>query len=235
MVCGLAVAALALRAQEFRASLTGRVLDSSGVPVANSKVRLTNTATAEVREVVSDSQGNYLAPLLNPAPYSISAEAPGFKTSVREGVELQVNQAATLDIKLELGAMNTKVTVTADAPLLEDANADRGGVIDEQSVREYPLNSRNPFMLAMLAPGVNFDGELTYQRPFDNGAIAEWSINGSQRRNEFALDGTPNNAQAGGNNIAFVPPVDSVQEFKIQNKRTARSTAAAAAARSTWC
>src|SRR5439155_8965930 len=156
-------------------------------------------------------------PLLNPSTYSVRAGAEGFKTAVKEGLQLIVNQTATLDLKLQLGSVKTEVTVTAQAPLVEDANADRGSLIDEQSVKEYPLNSRNPFMLAMLAPGVNFDGELTYQRPFDNGAIAEWSVNGSQRKNEFALDGAPNNAQAGGNNIAFVPPVDSVQEFKIQS------------------
>src|SRR5262249_37299091 len=157
------------------------------------------------REAISDAEGNYQFPLLIPSAYVIRAEAQGFKTAVRERLQLSVNQSATLDLKLELGAMSTQVTVTAEAPVLEDANGDRGGLIDEESVKEYPLNTRNPFMLAMLTPGVNFDGELTYQRPFDNGAIAEWSINGSQRKNEFLLDGAPNNAQAGGNNIAFVP------------------------------
>ncbi|HKX30089.1 MAG TPA: TonB-dependent receptor, partial [Blastocatellia bacterium] len=77
-------------------------------------------------------------------------------------------------------------------------------------------NARNPFMLGVLTAGVNFNGASIWQRPFDNGAIAEWTINGSQSRgNEFLLDGAPNNSQAGGNNIAYVPPVDSVQDFKI--------------------
>ena len=66
-------------------------------------------------------------------------------------------------------------------------------------------------------PAVNYNGSLAYQRPFDNGAIADFSISGgTNRSNEFLMDGVPNNAQAGGNNIAYVPPVDSVQEFKIQ-------------------
>ena len=82
-------------------------------------------------------------------------------------------------LKLELGSVRSEITITATAPLLDDANGGRGSVIDEQSVKEYPLNSRNPFMLSMLAPGVNFDGELTYQRPFDSAAIADWSIVGS--------------------------------------------------------
>jgi Carboxypeptidase regulatory-like domain len=215
VLCVIAASAVLLHGQEFRATLTGRVLDSGGAPIPNAKVTVKNTATGELRAVTTDAQGNYLAPLLNPAIYSVRAEALGFQTSIKAGLELSVNQTATLDLKLQLGSIKTEVTVTAEVPMLDDANADRGSLIDAESVREYPLNSRNPFMLAMLTPGVNFDGELTYQRPFDNGAIANWSINGSQQR-EFLLDGAPNNSQAGNNNIAFVPPVDAVQEFKIQ-------------------
>ncbi len=216
LLCCLAAGPGAAYAQEFRATLTGRVLDSAEASVAGARIQVTSASTGETRDSATDSQGNYLVPLLNPGTYSIKAEAPGFKTAIKTGVELNVNQTATLDFVLEVGAVTSQVTVTAEATLLDDANADRGGLIDGEAVKEYPLNARNPFMLAMLTPGVNFDGELTYQRPFDNGAIAEWSINGSQRKNEFLLDGSPNNAQAGGNNIGFVPPVDSVQEFKIQ-------------------
>jgi hypothetical protein len=212
----LAICAGLVYGQEFRATLTGRVLDSTGAPVPNVKVRVTNIATRERREVTTDSHGDYVAPLLNPGDYSVIAEAEGFKTAIREGLELTVGQTATLDLKLEIGSVKNSVIVTAESALVQDANGDRGGLIDEQSVKEYPLNARNPFMLAMLAPGVNFDGELTYQRPFDNGAIANWSVNGSSQKVEFLLDGAPNNSQAGGNNIAFVPPVDAVQQFRIQ-------------------
>ena len=108
------------------------------------------------------------------------------------------------------------VTVTGEAPLLETANADRGMIIDNLRVTELPLNARNPFMLSYLSPGITYNGPAIYQRPFDNGAIADWSINGGQNRNnEFLLDGAPNNSIQGGNNIAYVPPVDAVQEFKI--------------------
>jgi hypothetical protein len=217
LLWGIVASAAFVHGQEFRATLTGRVLDSGGAPVPNAKVRVTNRATGESRDTATGSHGNYTVALLNPGEYSVRADAQGFKTAIREGLQLSVNQTATLDLKVELGSVKTEVTVIAEAALLEDANADRGGLIDEQSVKEYPLNARNPFMLAMLAPGVNFDGELTYQRPFDNGVIANWSINGSQQKNEFLLDGAPNNSQAGGNNIAFVPPVDAVQEFKIQS------------------
>ncbi len=71
--------------------------------------------------------------------------------------------------------------------------------------------------LATLVAGVTYNAQAIYLRPFDNGALADWSMNGGQNRNnEFLLDGAPNNANQGGNNIAYVPPADAVQEFKMQ-------------------
>ena len=204
-------------AQDFRATLNGRVTDSSGGAIPGVTVQVRNTGTNEITTVITDDQGNYNAPLLKPGTYSISAEQTGFKKFQQDGIQLSINQVATANIALEVGQLTDQVTVTAGVEILELSTANRGSVIDNQQVREFPLNARNPFMLGMLVAGVNFNGASIWQRPFDNGAIAEWTINGSQSRgNEFLLDGAPNNGQAGGNNIALVPPVDSVEEFKIQ-------------------
>ncbi|MFB3829379.1 MAG: carboxypeptidase regulatory-like domain-containing protein, partial [Bryobacteraceae bacterium] len=205
-----------LLAQEFRATLTGRVLDPSNAPIAGASITVRNEGTNVAYPAKTDARGNYTVPFLPPGSYSVSASAEGFRQTVQSGFALTVAQTATLDFQLEIGAVTQEVTVTAEAPVLEQASADRGGLVDAESVTEYPLNGRNPFMLSMLVPGVDFNGPLVYQRPFDNGGIANWNINGSNANNEFLLDGAPNNAQAGGNNIAYVPPVDSVQEFKIQ-------------------
>ena len=105
---------------------------------------------------------------------------------------------------MQIGEVTEVVTVTSDAAVLDEAKADRGLVIDNTRVTELPLNARNPFMLSTLAPGITYNGPAIYQRPFDNGAIADWSINGGQNRNnEFLMDGAPNNSIAGGYNIAY--------------------------------
>ncbi len=213
---GLLLAA-GLAAQEFRATITGRVTDSTnaGVPKANLQIR--NIETNELTSAVSNAQGGYTVPLLRPGTYSISVQVAGFKATTRSGLLLNVGQTATADIVLEVGNVNEQITVVGEAPLLDTAKADRGAVIDNQQVTEFPLNGRNPFMLSTLAAGVNFNGAQIYLRPFDNGGIAQWSFNGSlAANNDFMLDGAPNNAQAGTNNIALVPPVDAVQEFKVQ-------------------
>lgn len=201
-------------AQEFRATITGRIVDAGDLAVPGATITVSNAQTGEVTTLTSSETGAYSVPFLKPGIYTLRAELPGFKTYLQEKLELSVGQTATVNIRMEVGELSEQITVTADA--VEGSKADRGMVIDNKRVTELPLNARNPFMLSTLAPGITYNGPAIYQRPFDNGAIADWSINGgANRNNEFLLDGAPNNALQGGNNIAYVPPVDSVQEFKI--------------------
>ena len=218
LACTLVVACLTSSAfsQEFRATVNGRVTDPSKAVIPNATVTVRNTQTNETATVATNSEGNYTVPFLKPGIYSLTVEAAGFKKHQRDRQELQVSQTATIDFELEVGTTSESITVTAEAALLEESKADRGTVIDNRKVTELPLNARNPFMLSTLVAGITYNGPAIYQRPFDNGAIADWSINGGQNRNnEFLLDGAPNNSIQGGNNIAYVPPVDAVQEFKI--------------------
>jgi hypothetical protein len=203
-------------AQEFRASLTGRIRDAHGAAVTGAQLSLRDIDKNETIHQTADHEGNYTYPLVAPGNYELKVTHPGFKSFLRSGMTLTVNQAATLDISLEIGSVNEQISVTADLEQLDLASGDRGGLIDGKTIAEMPLNGRNPFMLASLVAGVDYNGSLAYQRPFDNGAIAQFGIGGGSSSSDFLIDGVPNNAQAGSNNIAYVPPVDSVQEFKIQ-------------------
>ncbi len=129
---------------------------------------------------------------------------------------LAVNETATINVALSVGGVTEEVTVSGESPLLETSNASRGTVIDSARIAELPLQSRSPMALVVLVAGVNYNAQAVYLRPFDNGALAAWSMNGGQSsNNEFLLDGAPNNANQGGNNIAYVPPAAAVQEMKI--------------------
>src|SRR4051812_45725011 len=204
-------------AQEFRATVKGQVNDSSQAALPGATVTVQNTETGEMATATTNAQGNYTVPFLRPGLYSVTVEMPGFQKYVRSGMRLEVSQVATINAQLGVGGVTESVNVTAEAPLLETSNANRGTVIDQARIAELPLQSRSPMALATLIAGVNYNAQAIYLRPFDNGALADWSMNGGQNRNnEFLLDGAPNNANQGGNNIAYVPPADSVQEFKMQ-------------------
>ncbi|HWS87932.1 MAG TPA: TonB-dependent receptor [Pyrinomonadaceae bacterium] len=225
ILCVLA-SALVCFGQEFRASLTGHVSDPAGAVIPGATVRVRSNQTGQETTGTTTEDGNYTVPSLLPGVYTVTVEAQGFKSSVTENLELHVNDKATLDVTLEVGAVGDVVTVNAeDTPLLERDTATRGQVIENRRIVELPLNGRNPIMLATLSPGVQWNGNPQFSRPFDNGDNVQFSINGGiQRHNEFLLDGAPNNAVTdfqpdrirSSNNIAYVPPVDGTQEFKVQ-------------------
>jgi hypothetical protein len=203
-------------AQEFRATISGHVFDSSGAAVPGAKIQVSNIATNETTNATSDASGVYVLPLLRPGDYKMTATAQGFKQFVRDHVTLEAAKQVGIDISLEVGAVTDTVEVTAEAALLETQSASRGGIVTTQQVAEMPLNARNPFMLGAMMAGVTFNGAAIWQRPFDNGAIAQWSMNGGRdSSSEFMLDGASNDGQMGSNNVAYVPIVDAVQEFNV--------------------
>jgi hypothetical protein len=214
-LAALLVSAGVVTAQEFRATVRGQVLDSSKGALPGATVTVTNTATNETTTATSNAEGNYTIPFLRPGNYSLTVELSGFQKYTRSDMRLEVGQTANINVELGVG-LTENVNVSADAPLLTTNNADRGTVIDSARIAEIPLQSRSPMALVPLVAGVNYNAQAIYLRPFDNGALAAWSMNGGQSsNNEFLLDGAPNNANQGGNNIAYVPPAAAVQEMKI--------------------
>ena len=182
-------------AQEFRATLNGQVTDPSQGGIGSAKVTATNVATNEKAQATTGADGNYTVPFLVPGTYTVTAEKTGFKTTTREGIELRVADKVTLNLQMEVGQVTENVTVTGAPPLLEEATASRGEVIDNLRVTELPLNGRNPVNFTNLTPGVVFNGNPQFTRPFDNGDNINFSINGGlQQTNNFLLDGQPDNA-----------------------------------------
>jgi len=215
-----------IRAQEVRATVNGRVQDISGAAIPNAKITARNVDSGTVTAVQSGGDGNYTIPFLLPGKYTISVDATGFKTAQQTNLILHVGDKLTVNLNLSVGEVSEVVNVSDQPPLLDEGTASRGGLIDNTRVTELPLNGRNPFMLAQLVPGVTFQGNPAFTRPFDNGDNANFSINGGLRQtNAFLIDGAPDDAisdTAGdrshaNQNVAYIPTVDATQEFKIVN------------------
>jgi hypothetical protein len=212
-----ATSSVCVHAQEFRALVTGRIVDSSGASIAGAQVSIVNTATQTRTAAVSGSDGDFALTQLAPGEYELSVEAPGFRAYVRKGITLAVGDKANLDIKMEIGDVKSSVEVTADLVGIE-ANQDiTGQLINNKSVTELPLNGRNVFMLVQLSAGVVFTvtnfapGGTSGTRAYD--LFGQFSVHGSfPNTSAFLLDGVP--IEANGQS-SYVPLVDGVEEFKI--------------------
>ena len=204
---------LAVVCQESRATILGRVADSSGAVVVGAKVQATNVATNTGAASVTNEQGNYEMPYLLPGVYKVQVELTGFKKSVRDGIELRVADRMTLDFTLELGPVSESIVVTGETPLLESATASIGMIMDQQRIAQLPVVGGNPFYLARLSPGVISSGGRGAGNPMDQGSGADIIVNGTRTdTSEVTLDSSPNMSQR---NTSFSPPQDLVQEFKI--------------------
>jgi hypothetical protein len=204
--------------QQFRGTLVGIVTDQTGAVLPGADVALTDLATNVTLLTVTNRTGLYSFEHIPPGRYRLRFEAKGFHPLTFEHVEIRVGDRLTLDARLTIGQIDSTVTVTADAtPLLQTGSASIGSVVERRRIEELPLPDGNPFTLARLAPGVAFTdvNNLRFTRPFDNGGTSSISANGvGAQAGEFTFDGVPNNA-AFGRQVAYVPPAEAVQEFKI--------------------
>ncbi len=200
--------------QEWRGSITGRVVDPLGALIPGATVVVTNVETNVTNRTVTNQTGYFEVSLLNPGRYSITVEAPGFRTTVRSGIELNVGARLDIELQMQVGEVTETVEVSAEAPLLETTSASAGRILDNRQIMELPFNDLNPFALATLAPGMHWTGQPAYRRPFDNAGTSSFNTAGGVGQNEYTID----NAPVTGTNrrVGFVPPADSVEEFKLE-------------------
>lgn len=203
-----------LCAQEYRGTFSGSVTDSQGAVVPKAAIVATETRTGVKTTASSESTGEYTLPFLPPGEYEISAEADGFKRTVRRGLTLSAGEHPIIDFHLELGAVSESVTVTADAPLVTTSTASVGQSVTTHEVEDIPVNGRAPIMLMTMAMGVIGGGLSGPIRPFDLPG-AGFTVGGISSSNEFQLDGAPNTETSTGVASAYSPPQDAVQEVSI--------------------
>ena len=167
---------------------------------------------------LTTGDGLYLAPNLAVGEYVATVEKGGFRRAVRSGVQLQVDQHAQVNVRLDVGQIAETVEVQAEAPLVDTSNTSLGKVVEQRRVTELPLNGRNALALTLLTPSVKSNAGPTASGFADRGIqLSSISINGGPNAmNGQLLDGS-NNIQSYIGEVAINPGVDSVEEFKVQS------------------
>ena len=208
VIVALGLSATPLVAQQFSGTVRGRVQDSSGAVVPAADVTIILVATNETQVVTTDGDGAYVAPNLKPGTYRITVAKPGFKSAAIADVKVDVQQSRSVNVTLELGQATEVVTVSGRAATVETTSSTVSQTIENKRLVDLPLNGRNPFSLATLAPGV---APAPGSSPFISG--------GRNATSEVTIDGVSNvNAE---NNVSildlnYTPSVDAVQEFSVQ-------------------
>jgi hypothetical protein len=210
-------------AQSDRGTITGTVSDPSGAAVAGAKVSAVNTNTGASHETTTTSEGSYTLPELSAAPYKVSVEAPGFKTTTQT-VQLPVQVTRRVDFNLMLGAATDQVTVSGDAPILQTETAVQQTNVTEKQVRELPLQvsaefgGRTPLSFIFLDSSVTAGTGASTPGNGGRGTDASnFRVNGGQALGtSILIDGAGTQRAQNGTFFSEVAPgPDAFQEFTV--------------------
>jgi len=216
----LAIAGTAsLSAQTNMGTITGLVTDRSNAVLPGVTVTAKNTATGAEATTVTSSTGNYLIPNLPVGPYQITVSHPGFKSWSRTGIALSAGENIRADAMLDLGQVTERVEVTSEAPQLKTESTEVSTTMEQKLVDQVPLpiagiggGMRNAFSIMMMLPQVKSgNGESAWD---------DFQVGGGQQHDwNVSVDGL--SVEMGWrNHVGYMnrltPPVDSVQEFRIE-------------------
>ena len=211
---------LPLHAQEYRGTISGVVVDSSGALLPNAVI--TAAGPQQTYHAISNHKGEFSVPFVELGVYSVLVEAPGFGPETKSDIHIDVDSKVNLKFVLKVGSTAESVTVQANDVGLNTVDASGGTIIAPELVQNLPLNGRQVFMLLSLTPGTKFTqtqfgaNGFSGTRGWDE--TNAYSINGqSGNYNQMTLNGAPISQQGGGGagtwNIA--PSIDAVDEFKV--------------------
>src|SRR5271166_863535 len=205
------------QAQVDAGSVLGTLSDQSGAVVSGAKVTLINEGTGVSLATTSGADGSYKFSPVKIGSYKLVVAAPGFKAATSTGIKVDIAAGVVQDFKLQPGSVSETVEVTSAAPLLQSQDSSVGQVVDQRSVNDLPLNGRNFTFLAQLGAGVSTPEADTR----GNAASGAFTANGQQPSlNNYLLDGIDNNSNTvdflNGTNFVVLPPIDAIQEFKVQ-------------------
>ncbi|SFR98136.1 Carboxypeptidase regulatory-like domain-containing protein [Granulicella pectinivorans] len=206
-------------AQLTTADIVGTVTDPTGAVIPNAPVTLTNLATHNQRNAVTNGSGDYQFTLLPVGTYTLTVKAPGFKTATTANLAVEAGDRARSDVHMATGGQTETVTVEAQTPLLQGDSATVSSTVTAKAVQDLPLNGRNFVQLVQLVPGANEgpgNGLTSGGRPDDRRSTSGFSVNGQDDTlNNYVIDGIDDNERVIGT-IGVKPNVEGIQEITVQ-------------------
>ncbi len=204
-----------MSAQGSGGRILGRVADQSGALLSGVKVTATNEATGATFQTQTSASGDYAFPAIPVGLYTLTFDTAGFKTNVRKGITVEINQVVTLNSTMQIGQAKELVEVTSEAPLVDTTTTQLGAIMNTQQVASLPLNSRDTYQLLQLQPGVMSTVGASNSLAYGSDSAGAVSVNGGRgRSNNFSVNGGDAN-DLFANLPTVQPSPDSIQEFRV--------------------
>ena len=211
VLCSLCWAPLSA---QITGAITGSVSDPSGLPVPKAEVTIRNVGTGVERRLTTDDSGRYLAEALPVGIYEIAVNAPGFKRSVRSGVQLSVAERVAVDFRLEVGQVTEAITVSAEAPLIKTETGDVSYLVDRKQITDLSISNRTVMAFQQLIPGSSRTAGDELGLSFASGRA--FAINGLRDKyTGLMVDGVQNTDMGNQSGLMTNPGLETISEVKI--------------------
>jgi len=198
------------------ASVSGRVTDPQGAVIPGAHVSARQTETNVTAETVTDAAGRFRFPYLKVGAYELKVRMQGF-TDLSRTLSLTVGSAFDLPLTLSVAGLETSVSVSGDAGVIETARSQIAGTVPQVEIQNLPMNGRNFLDLALLIPGVSPTNIGSTQLFAETSAVPGQGISIASQRNlsnNFIVDGVSANDDAAG--LSGIPyGVDAVEQFQV--------------------
>ena len=210
-------------------TITGTITDTKGAAMAAVSVQVHNDDTGTDTPVVSNDSGIYNAPFLQPGNYTVTAAKTGFNTVENKGVKVEVGGALRVDIQMPVASLQSLVTVTTEAPLIETEKTQTSQTISENLVTDLPVSSRRWEQFVLLTPGVVTDGSNNnvafhgVNSMYNNNAV-----DGANNNNAYNSTGRGNANSGSSGDDGYTYSSDAIREFQVSSNNYAAELGQAA-------
>ena len=165
-------------------SIAGTVTDPAGSVVPGAAVTVHGTQNGVDRSVTTNNAGLYTVPFLPSGLYEITVTKAGFSRFGRNGVTMEVGRTITIDFALQVQQGSESVTVTGEAPVVDNEKTDVSQAVDQDLIKNLPIVGRRWDNFVLLTPGVTTDGGLVSYRGI-SGLYNNNSVDGANNNQAF--------------------------------------------------
>ncbi len=206
LACGFLCSSALSQTSDVTSSIAGVVRDPSGAAIPRAQVEAVSRDTGFVRKTQAADDGNFTLPLLTVGEYNLVVTAVSFERFQQNGIDVRLGYAAPVSVTLQPGSDAQTVTVNADASILNTETFDISDGLNQRSLENLPITSRNTFNLALLVPGLNGTRDDEFGNP-------TFAFGGLQRK-AFLIDGIDNTQRGGPGRLGIFSPED-VKEIRV--------------------
>ncbi len=205
-----------VKAQVLYGSIVGNVTDKSGAVVTEATVRISNKATNQTREMLTNADGSFSFPTVQTGIWDLTITKTGFKSVTRSNVEVTLNNITRSDISLEIGQVSETVSVTADAALLQTDRAEVRSELTSRTLLNVPIPpGRNYQQLLRALPGINPPNNA-HSVPTNPSRALQYNVNGTtSSSNNVRIDGASQYNLFLPHVTAYVPSLEAIETVNV--------------------